>query len=358
MVFTKDNEDDFYNVNVVNANLDKIDTEMKRIEDAIQPISPTDSVKWIGTVGGTVNALTATHVEITSYSDGLGVSFAANANSTVATTLDINGLGAIPIKKANGTAFSNAKANGVYTVRYRDGAFILQGESEVEIGRQIITPSTMNQAITQGVHDGTGYVVGSPNLLPQNIKKGVSMFNVTGAYDGEMSGFGVEYLMPITTAIPITSPLYTIPMNGWRMAYYLPDAGPSGERDMLNGGSYPTFNKRVIYPDPGYGTDGILSIIVNTNIGAYTYPFPKNKGYAFMPHFMVYLSGTTLYLRAYYEYDKPTGEYSAVASAQTISATLANGVTSLISIQFKMSYTETQNTGVRTNVYGTVYKIS
>lgn len=31
--FTKDNEDEFYNVNNVNANLDKIDTEMKRIED-------------------------------------------------------------------------------------------------------------------------------------------------------------------------------------------------------------------------------------------------------------------------------------------------------------------------------------
>ena len=31
--FKKDNEDEFYNVNVVNDNLDKIDTEMKRIED-------------------------------------------------------------------------------------------------------------------------------------------------------------------------------------------------------------------------------------------------------------------------------------------------------------------------------------
>ncbi|UZN00568.1 hypothetical protein OL548_14180 [Lysinibacillus sp. MHQ-1] len=126
--FKKDNEDEFYNVNVVNANLDKIDTEMKRIEDTIPTVSPTDSVKWLGTVAGTANALTVTHAAITSYSDGLGVSFATNANSSAATTLNINSLGAIPIKKANGTVVTNLKVGGVYTLRYRGSAFILQGE--------------------------------------------------------------------------------------------------------------------------------------------------------------------------------------------------------------------------------------
>ncbi|MFE3573953.1 hypothetical protein [Lysinibacillus sp. NPDC059133] len=137
-------------------------------------------IKWIETVGGTANALTATIDGLTSYKNGLGVSFPVKSNSTAAMSLNINGLGAIPIKKANGTAFNNGKAKGVYTVRYRDGAFILQGESEVEVGKQIITPSTVNQAITAGVHDGTGYVVGSPNLIPANIKKGVNIFGVTG----------------------------------------------------------------------------------------------------------------------------------------------------------------------------------
>ncbi|WP_244294741.1 hypothetical protein [Lysinibacillus fusiformis] len=135
--FKKDHEDEFYNVNVVNANLDKIDTEMKRIEDTIPTVSPTDSVKWLGVVAGTANALTATHAVITNYSDGLGVSFAANANSSAATTLNINSLSAIPIKNSNGIAVSNLKANGVYTVRYRAGAFILQGEG-VDL-KEIIT---------------------------------------------------------------------------------------------------------------------------------------------------------------------------------------------------------------------------
>ncbi|MBG9690976.1 hypothetical protein ABD91_08825 [Lysinibacillus sphaericus] len=181
--FKKDNEDEFYNVNVVNANLDKIDTEMKRIEDAIQPISPTDSVKWIETVGGTANVLTATVPDITSYKNGLAVSFPANSNSTAAITLNINNLGAIPIRNSNGNAVSNLKTNGVYTVRYRTGAFILQGESEVEIGQQIITPSTTNQTILKGLHDGTGYVIGDVNLIPSNIIKDKSIFGVLGNID-------------------------------------------------------------------------------------------------------------------------------------------------------------------------------
>jgi len=143
-------------------------------------IADVSHIKWIETVGGTTNAITATIDSLTSYKNGLGVSFPVKSNSTAAMTLNINGLGAIPIKKANGTAFSNAKANGVYTVRYRAGAFILQGESEVEVGKQIITPSTVNKAITAGVHDGTGYVEGSPNLIPANIKKGANIFGVVG----------------------------------------------------------------------------------------------------------------------------------------------------------------------------------
>lgn len=38
----------------------------------------------------------------------------------------------------------------------------------------------MNQTISQGVHDGTGYVVGSPNLFPANIANGVNIFGVVG----------------------------------------------------------------------------------------------------------------------------------------------------------------------------------
>ncbi|MEB2301752.1 hypothetical protein LAV72_19290 [Lysinibacillus xylanilyticus] len=140
-----------------------------------------------GTATGT-NTLTMSHNAVTSYYDGMLVAFKNTTNNTGACTLNINSLGAKPILKNGGAALSagNLKAGGIYTLRYNatansgNGAFILQGESEVEIGKQIITPKTVSQWILKGVHDGTGYVEGSPNLLPQNIAKDVNIFGVVG----------------------------------------------------------------------------------------------------------------------------------------------------------------------------------
>lgn len=84
-------------------------------------------VHWIGTAVGT-NTLTATYEPITTLKNGLGVAFLNTTSSTLATTLNINGLGAIPILKTNGNPVTNLKANGIYTTRYANGNFILQGE--------------------------------------------------------------------------------------------------------------------------------------------------------------------------------------------------------------------------------------
>ena len=64
----------------------------------------------------------------TALMDGLSISVLIPIDSTGASTLNWNGLGAIPILKANGTSVTNLKANGVYTLRYYNGNFILQGE--------------------------------------------------------------------------------------------------------------------------------------------------------------------------------------------------------------------------------------
>lgn len=48
------------------------------------------------------------------------------------------------------------------------------------VGQQIITPSTTHQDISAGYHDGTGYVVGDANLVPENIRGGVTIFDVEG----------------------------------------------------------------------------------------------------------------------------------------------------------------------------------
>jgi hypothetical protein len=59
---------------------------------------------------------------------GMAVSVQINVASDAASTLNWNGLGAVGIKKANGTDVTNLKLNGIYTLRYDGVNFMLQGE--------------------------------------------------------------------------------------------------------------------------------------------------------------------------------------------------------------------------------------
>jgi len=160
---------------------------------------------------GSANTYTVTLTPApTSYVNGMAVSVAINADATGASTLNVNSIGAIPIKKANGNDATNLKQNGVYTFRYYDdgtnASFILQGEggegtaqpgdvlsgetftnddgvyngTMTNQGAYDITPTTTNQAIPQGYHDGQGIVSGDPDLVSANIRNGVSLFGVAG----------------------------------------------------------------------------------------------------------------------------------------------------------------------------------
>lgn len=64
----------------------------------------------------------------TSYANAMGLVITVNADSTGPVTVNVNGLGAIPVKKADGSAMKSFKKDGVYTLRYSNSAFIAQGE--------------------------------------------------------------------------------------------------------------------------------------------------------------------------------------------------------------------------------------
>jgi len=209
--------------------------------------------------------------------EGFTLRFKKEHTNTGAVTLRVNGSASIGIRKNNGAAIGAGefKAGGIYTVCYSGTAFILQGESEVNVGKQIITPSNTNQAITKGIHDGTGYVYGSPNLVASNVRKNVNLFGVTGTWEGDLGGMDTYYLNPIS-AIPKTTPFYTITTTGgWRIVEFMPNAGPGGTRDYMNGGSYPTMKNRGLGPTPGYGTNGTLVMTVRSSDGrSWSYTFP------------------------------------------------------------------------------------
>ena len=64
----------------------------------------------------------------TSYVNAMGLIITVNVDSTGPVTINVNGLGAIPVKKADGSSMKSFKKDGVYTLRYSNSAFILQGE--------------------------------------------------------------------------------------------------------------------------------------------------------------------------------------------------------------------------------------
>lgn len=70
-------------------------------------------------------------------------------------------------------------------------------------GQKIITPSSAQQSIQQGYHDGTGYVKGDTNLIASNILSGISIFGVMGnvtpkfyASGSTQTGNGYTVTMP------------------------------------------------------------------------------------------------------------------------------------------------------------------
>lgn len=206
-------------VNAINEINSKIDTHKLDLSH----------VHWIGTAIGT-NTLSATYAPITNYKDGLALSFKNTTASSSATTLNINGLGAIRILKANGSAVTNLKANGVYSLRYVGGNFILQGEggeygtatsSQVLSGYTFgtedgivngaitnngsggtVTPGTVNQTKKAGYYSSDITIAGASALLPENIKKGISIFGITGILDGKQyaSGSSTATLAQLTVS--------------------------------------------------------------------------------------------------------------------------------------------------------------
>jgi hypothetical protein len=190
----------------------------------------TDLTKFVayGIATGSANVYAVTLSPVPStYIDGLALSVKINVQNTGASTINVNGLGAKSILKANGNALSsgNLKAGSIYTLRYNGTSFILQGEggeygtaiaSEVLSGKTIgtengIISGTMidrnagghvlalgssagvysteqgDMNINAYLQPPVGYYNGNqwvkfpmPGLLASNIRNGVNIFGISG----------------------------------------------------------------------------------------------------------------------------------------------------------------------------------
>lgn len=107
-----------------------------------------------GTTTGSANIYSLTLSPIpAAYVDGMGIVTKIHVDSTAASTINVNGLGAKPLKKANGNDVTNLKSGGIYTFRYNAtaGNFILQGEGG-EYGN--VTAADVQSGVTFGTETG------------------------------------------------------------------------------------------------------------------------------------------------------------------------------------------------------------
>jgi hypothetical protein len=177
---------------------------------------------------GSANAYSVTlNPAPTSYVEGMAIAVKINVDNTGAATINVNGLGAKAIKKPNGNDVSagNLKAGSIYTLRYNGTNFILQGEggsgnaqpqyvlsgytftndngeqtgTMPNRGAMTITPTTSDQVIPQGYHNGSGIVKGDPNLIAANIVAGKTIFGVAGSFNGKRWASGTATSSSSTT---------------------------------------------------------------------------------------------------------------------------------------------------------------
>lgn len=107
------------------------------------------------------------------------------------------------------------KSTGKVTAEYTPVAGLVSdtGKKSAELqlttqGAQTIMPGTSDKTIASGRYlTGTQTIKGDSNLAAGNIKKGVSIFNVSGEYEGEGSGGGGAFdLVKVTEYTPYQAP--------------------------------------------------------------------------------------------------------------------------------------------------------
>lgn len=102
--------------------------DLNRIEGNIAQLAVNGG--GYGSTGGSGNLYTVNIQGVTSLVEGLRIAIKLHVDSGANPTVNVNGLGAYAIKKANGSPIpaGNLKKDSVYSLVFNGSAFILQGE--------------------------------------------------------------------------------------------------------------------------------------------------------------------------------------------------------------------------------------
>ena len=280
---------------------------------AAHAIDYTLQIPHGGTTTNVGNAYAIAAPAIAALDDKMAICIKVNADSTGAVTLNWDGKGDKAIKKANGSAVTNLKNGGVYTLRYDGTNFILQGEgasgdatasdllsgktATVDAGEitgtlaltgdalvgnvlsgkkfykddataqltgtmtnkvgsaTVITPGTLDQAIAQGYYGGAagdGKVLGDADLAAANIKSGVNIFGVAGSLVEKHSAGGTGFTGTTVSGLSFTPTMVCCNYGGNTTGIYIPGYIDFIMHDDGIHGSYASTGNSITFNEDGF----------------------------------------------------------------------------------------------------------
>ena len=125
-------------------------------------------------------------------------------------TISVNSSGLITAS-VSGTQNITPTVTAGYVSSGTAGTITVSGSATKQLTTKAATtytPSTSNQTITSGTYlTGTQTISGDANLVAGNIKSGVSIFGVTGSYEGSGGSGGGGSVETCTISLECQSPL-------------------------------------------------------------------------------------------------------------------------------------------------------
>ena len=300
-----------------NYSRERFNTNMNIIDNAIAPF-------YVATATSTANVYqVTTGLSKTTLEDGYSIKIAVPSSSTGAVSIIVDTV-TVAVKKPNGNAVTNFKANGVYALTYYNGNFILaSGGSDADatsvgidgsnvktgitfigsddevhtgtftadgtatasqilsgkiayvkgqkitgnipsLGATTYTPKTSNQTIASGKYlSGVQTIKGDANLIASNIIKGKSIFGVAGSATPKTIGGRFSNIQSFT--LKNSSKTITTSFSIQQVLIYL---GPSGSRYFYTGvyiRGIHTDDNRLRYGDGDAGTFTVTDNAVTVN---------------------------------------------------------------------------------------------
>lgn len=185
-------------------------------------------LQWVGSFGGTANALLATMVPAQpTLVAGTEIKGLITATNTGSATLNVNGLGALPIALPDGTPLTGAEMviGGVASLIYTGSGYVLLAQSLLGFQRILAVNTTFFVNNSSGNDANTGLTSGTAWATVAHALKVLATFNLNGnIVTLKLALTGIDYAMPTNFVAPSNGQLVILGDTAAQASYTLAGA--------------------------------------------------------------------------------------------------------------------------------------